>query len=91
VWLGCFEDGQLQVAEPAVIMVNQGEVHCKTLLHGRVQASLGHAVPVGLVGELLANLGAVVLAMGVRHMGQPFGTFPLDYGSETELRGLMMP
>jgi hypothetical protein len=66
VWLGGVEHGQLQGAAQAVIVVNPGEVPCETLVHGRVPASLCHAVAVGLVGELLATLGEVVLARGMR-------------------------
>jgi hypothetical protein len=71
VWLGRGAAGPLEVAEPAVVVVEQREGHLPALLDGRRRKAFGHAVPVRLVGELLAEVGSVILAMRLLDKGQP--------------------
>jgi hypothetical protein len=64
------DDVELQLREEPVIVVDEGQVHCDALLHRGLGEALSHPVAVGLVGELLANLREVVLAMGVLNMSE---------------------
>lgn len=56
-------------------ITNQREVDLDALLHGRVGEALGDASPMGLIGDLPADLGQVVLAVGVLHVGQQLRPF----------------
>jgi hypothetical protein len=56
-------------------VVNQGKVDFDTLLHGGIGKPLSDAVAVRFRGDLLADLGQVILAVGVLDMGQQFGPF----------------
>jgi hypothetical protein len=60
---------QLQVGEQTVVMVNQREVHCDALLDGWIGKAIGHAVPVRRVGQLLATLGQIRLAVRLVDIG----------------------
>jgi hypothetical protein len=71
VWLGRGAEGPLEVAEPAVVVVEQREGHLPALLDGRRRKAFGHAVPVRLVGELLAEVGSVLRAMRLLDRGHP--------------------
>jgi len=73
VLLGCLEDGQCPSAEQAVVVIKQSEVHCNPLLHCRSGEPLSDAVAVGLIGNLLANRGQIVLAIGLLDLGQELG------------------
>jgi hypothetical protein len=39
-------------------------------VHSRLGKALGYAISVGFVGEVLADLGQVILAVGMLDMGQ---------------------
>jgi hypothetical protein len=51
-------------------MANQRAVACEALVHRGIGQPLGAAGAVGLIGNLLANRGQVVLAVGVLDMGE---------------------
>jgi hypothetical protein len=70
VLLGRGEDGQLHVAPPLVVVANQREVDGDALVHRGIGTPLGDAVAVGLIGNLLAKRGQVVLAVGLLDMGE---------------------
>jgi hypothetical protein len=65
-------DRQLEVCQPRVVVADQGHVTLEALWHRGSRTALGDAGPVGWVGDVLANLGEVVLALGVVDMGQEF-------------------
>jgi hypothetical protein len=65
----------LEVSEQAVVVANQRQIHLDTLLDGEIRKALGDAGSVRLVGELLANLRQVILAVGLLDMSQSFGPF----------------
>lgn len=71
VLVGGVDNVELQVAEQVVVVIDQREVDCDALLHGRIGKAFGYALPVGLVGELFADLGQVVLAVGLLAVGSP--------------------
>jgi hypothetical protein len=52
-----------------VRVVNQSQVDCDTRLHGGIGKALRAAVAVRLIGDLLANLGPVILAVGIVDVG----------------------
>ena len=54
---------------------NQGEIHFHALLDCWIGEPLGDAIAVGFVGQLFANLGQVVLAIGVLDVRQEFRPF----------------
>jgi hypothetical protein len=68
VLFGGMDRGEFQVGEQVVIGIDQREVDLTTLLHGRRGKALGHALPVGFVGECFAELGEVILAVGLLDM-----------------------
>ena len=73
--LGRCEDRQVEVPEPLVLVAQEGASACAPLRHGGIGKPLSHAMAVGLVGALRANLRPVVLARGMLDMGQPLGAF----------------
>ena len=75
VWLGALDAREVQGGQQAVRGINQGQSHCHTLWDGRSGKALGHAVTVGLLGALRADLRQVGLAVGVWDMRQEFGAF----------------
>jgi hypothetical protein len=48
---------------------------CDTLLHGGLRKPIRHTLPVCLVGQLLPDLGQVVLAVGLLDVRKEFGAF----------------
>jgi hypothetical protein len=73
VLLGSGHEVSRQIAEALVVGAKQGEVHVDALLHGGIGTPLGHAVTGGLLGNLLPDLGQVVLTVGVLDVGQALG------------------
>jgi hypothetical protein len=63
----------LEVSQQAVISVDQCEVQVDALLDGRLRKAFGHAIAVRFVGQLLADLGQVILAVRLLEMGQSLG------------------
>jgi hypothetical protein len=72
---GSFDDGQFHVAEQLVVVVNQGKVDCATLLHGRLGKPLSDTLAVRFRGDLLADLGQVILASGLLDVGSQLRPF----------------
>ena len=64
---------QLDVPEPLVVVANEGEVHCHTLLDGGVRKAFGNAVTVGVGGDLRPALRQIVLTIGLLDVRQEFG------------------
>ena len=73
VWLGTLDAGQLQGGQPLIVVGEQGQVDLDVLLRRRIGKALGHAAAVGLVGDVLADRGQVVLAVGLLPLGQEVG------------------
>jgi hypothetical protein len=73
--LGGLDEIQLQGREQALVGVDQCEVHRDTLLDVGIEKALGHAGPVRLVGERLADLWEVVWAVSLVDMRQELGVF----------------
>ena len=46
-------------------MAKERQIHLDALLHGGIAEALRHPIPVGFVGDLLANLREVVLTIGI--------------------------
>jgi hypothetical protein len=75
VGLGRLDEIQLQLSEQAVVVIDQPEVHRDAFLHGRLRKAFGDASAVGRVGDVLADLGEVVLGLGMLDMGSELRTF----------------
>jgi len=67
---GGLHERQLQSARQTVVIVNQGQVDCNALLHGGIRKPLDNPRAMSLIGDLLSNLGQVILAVGVLDMGK---------------------
>jgi hypothetical protein len=67
VLLRCFEDKEVKIVQPLSIIGDKIEVDLNGLVHGARLATLGHPGTVGVVGHLLADLGQVILAVGMLH------------------------
>ena len=67
---GRLDDRAFSVAQQWVVRGDQGQVDCDALVYGGISTAFGHALTVRCVGELLANLGEVVVAIGMLDMGQ---------------------
>src|SRR5918996_1494678 len=65
---GGVDNRSLQVSEELVVVIDQREVDLDALLHGRIGTALGHALPVGLVGEFFADLGEVAAPEQYRNL-----------------------
>jgi hypothetical protein len=70
VLLGGFEEVSLQVAAQLVIVGDQGEVYFHALLHRSIGKPRSDARAVGFGGQLLPNLGEVLLAIGMLDVAQ---------------------
>ena len=68
VVFGGFEDIEFQVFEQCIVIGDEGQIDRDGLLHGCFLKALGDTLAVGLVGDLLADLGQVVLCVGILHM-----------------------
>lgn len=75
VLFGCFEHKEFEIAEHLVILGEQCEGACHSFLASWSIEPLGDAVPIGFIGDLLADLGPVVLAVGMLDMRQEFRAF----------------
>jgi hypothetical protein len=88
VWRCRVDDGSLQVVEYLVVGTHEPEVYLKTLVHGRLGKPLRDASPVRLISPLLANLGQMVLAVGLLKMREPRGPFARErHAAPEELTG----
>jgi hypothetical protein len=72
---GRLHDGQLHVAEPLGIAAHQGEIDFHPLLHGGIREALHHPLAVGLIGQLLATLWQVILAVSLLEVREELGAF----------------
>jgi len=61
-----------EVAEPLVIRGEQREVDFKSLVDRRGLKPLGDAGPIGCVGDVRADCGQGILAVGLLHLRQEF-------------------
>jgi hypothetical protein len=81
VWLGGFDAGELQGAEELIVRGEQGQVDLDVLVDRRSGKAFGDALTMGLGGDLLANLGQVVWAVGMLDMGQKCSPFAPEVGA----------
>jgi hypothetical protein len=65
--------GEVMVGQQSIIVLEQREVDRDRLPHLRVEEMLGEVVAGGLVGDLLAEGGEVVLARGVLDVREQLG------------------
>src|SRR5215813_10636128 len=72
VRLGGFHDREFEVLESLIVIGDEAQVDRNGCLHGRLLKAFGHSCAVGCAGQLLPDLGAVVLAMSIVHMRQEF-------------------
>ena len=84
VILGLTGDEQLELVEQGVIEADQGQVGFNTGLDGGIREAFGDAGTVGFVGDLFADLGQVVLAVGVLDMSQQLGPFAHQIGTAAQ-------
>jgi hypothetical protein len=89
VFLCRLDDRELEGSEPVVVVATQREIHLDTLVHGGIHKALGHTDSVRLVGELLATLRPVILAVGMLDMSQSCGPLahPMDPAPKQVARG----
>jgi hypothetical protein len=73
VGLGALHEIQRQISEQVVVVADQREVHGNVLLDGWPGKPLSHAFPIRFIGQLLADLGQIILAIDILHMGQQLG------------------
>jgi len=66
---GGLEEGKLQSGEPLVVGGEQRQVDLNAFWHGGIGNALGDPILVRFVGDLLAELRQVILAVGVLDMG----------------------
>jgi hypothetical protein len=72
---GGAHDGELDLGEQRVIVVDQRQVQRDARPHARIGEALGDAGAVRLVRDLLLECGQVVLAGGVLDVGEQLGAF----------------
>jgi hypothetical protein len=67
---GRLDNREFSVAQQLIVLGDQGQVDCDALVYGGLSNAFGHAIPVRFGGDLRADLGEVVLAIGMLDMGQ---------------------
>ena len=60
--------------EELIVVIDEGDIDCDGLAHAGIGEMVGDIFAVGFVGESLAGLGQIVLAVGIMDVGQQFGT-----------------
>ena len=65
---GRFDEAEFDVAPQSILEAAEGEIDFNTFLDCRISKTLGDPVAVGFVGDLLADLGQVVLTVGIWDM-----------------------
>jgi hypothetical protein len=73
VLLCCPEDRQLDVAQQPIIVVNQRKIDFDAFLYRGIREPLGDSLAVGFLRNLFADLGQVILAVGILDMGEQLG------------------
>jgi hypothetical protein len=73
--LGGFHDGQFKVTQQLIVVGDKGEIDFDAFLHSRIGKAFGDPVAVGFLGDLFANGGQIVLAVGILYVGQEFPAF----------------
>ena len=68
--LGGAGDREFHFAQQFVVVVNESHVQCDGLAHAGLGEVFLHSLAIALVRQLLAELGEVVLAVGILHVGQ---------------------
>ena len=81
VVLGGCEEGEFQLLEERIIRGEEGQIDRHGLLHGGIVTALGPPVAMRFVGNLLADLGHVVVAIGMLPMGQECSAFAHQGGA----------
>ena len=66
--LGRFPEREFQVLEPRIVIADERSIDCDGVLPRRLMQALSPPCAIGLVGDVLAELGPVVLAMGIVHV-----------------------
>jgi hypothetical protein len=79
--LGGLDDRQRDVAKPLVVGGDQGSGDCDVLWHGGIGTAFSNPIPVGFVRALLADLGQVVVTLGIVHMRQQCSAFAHQRGT----------
>ena len=65
-------DIQLQIGEQLVVVIHQLKIDLDAPLHAGITEALGDSFAVGFISDFLADLGQIVLAVGVLDVGQEF-------------------
>jgi len=81
--LGGLEEREFDIASYLIVISDQSQVDCDGLLPRWVSKALSNAVAVGFVGDFLANLGPVVLTIGMLHMRSKCSAFAPQMGAAT--------
>jgi hypothetical protein len=68
-----FEDGEFDIAKQRIVLVDERESDCETLVHSRLSKALGDSITVGLIGNLFADRRQLILAVGVLDVCQELG------------------
>jgi hypothetical protein len=72
---GGFADGEFDVAKSLIVVGNERQITCNTLVDGGIGKALGTPLAVGFVGDLFANGRQVILAVGILHVREELGPF----------------
>jgi hypothetical protein len=73
--LSGFDDGEFDVAQQRIVVRDEHQIDLDTFLHDRIGKARGNPVAVGFVGELFADGGQIILAVGILDMRQKLGPF----------------
>jgi hypothetical protein len=84
VLLGGVEEREFEVFEPLILIGDQGQIDLDGLLHGASVKALGPPFPVGLIGNVLADLGSGIRAVGRLDLRQEVGALAPQMGATPE-------
>ena len=72
VLFGMAEDFQFNLAQNIVVRADELQVHRHAGADAGIGESFGDTLTIGFIGDLLSNVGKIVLTVGVLDVGQQF-------------------
>ena len=78
------DDGEVEIDDERIVLVDQREVDRDALLHTRIGKVLHYPVAIGAIGEFSPEHGQVVLRARVLDVGQELAAFAHEMQAPTD-------
>jgi hypothetical protein len=66
---------EFHFAEQLIVVINESDIHFNGFADTGIRKVVGDAFPIGFVGQLFADLGEIVLAIGILNVGNSSALF----------------